>query len=86
MINHKLLEGLSAQISQLIETAKGASVAGELQGQLQVLLQGAFNRMDLVTRDEFDAQAAVLARTRSKLEQLQEQLDAIEDSLDQPVK
>ncbi|MEH6578149.1 MAG: accessory factor UbiK family protein [Amphritea sp.] len=86
MINHKLLEGLSAQISQFIETAKDASVAGELQGQLQVLLQGAFNRMDLVTRDEFDAQAAVLARTRSKLEQLQQQLDAIEDTLDQPVK
>lgn len=83
MINQKLLEGLSEQLGQLIETARGMSGSGELQAQIQVLLQAAFNRMDLVTRDEFDAQTAVLARTRAKLEQLQQQLEQLEATLEQ---
>jgi len=42
------------------------------------VLQSALSRMDLVTREEFDAQAAVLARTRAKLESLSERLEALE--------
>lgn len=42
--------------------------------ELQLALQAILGRLDLVTREEFDAQAAVLARTRQRLEQLEAQL------------
>lgn len=80
MINQQLLEGLSQQISQLMDSARDISAAADLQPQVEALLKGAFNRMDLVTRDQFDAQAAVLARTRTKLEQLERQLAELEQN------
>lgn len=42
--------------------------------EMHVALQAALARLDLVTREEFDAQQAVLQRTRQKLEQLEIQL------------
>lgn len=42
--------------------------------ELDVALQAALARLNLVTRAEFDAQAAVLQRTRQKLEALEQQL------------
>ena len=46
--------------------------------ELHLALQSALSRLDLVTREEFDAQQAVLARTREKLEQLEETLANLE--------
>lgn len=69
-------------IEQLVQQASKLAAGGELQrdleAKLRVLMQGAFNRMDLVSRDEFDAQAAVLARTRAKLEALEQQLASLQ--------
>lgn len=48
--------------------------------ELQTALQAALRRMDLVTRDEFDAQAAVLQRTRLRLEALEQQLAGLEEN------
>lgn len=73
------IEQLVQQASKL---ANGAQVQQDIEAKLRVLMQGAFNRMDLVSRDEFDAQAAVLARTRAKLEQLEQQLAALQAELD----
>lgn len=42
--------------------------------ELHIALQAALARMDLVTREEFDAQTAVLQRTRQKLEALEQEL------------
>jgi len=53
------------------------------QRELQQALQSACQRLDLVTREEFDAQAAVLQRTREKLEQLEQRL-ASQDSSKSP--
>ncbi len=41
-------------------------------------LEAALSRMDIVTREEFDVQAAVLARTREKLDALARRVDALE--------
>lgn len=49
----------------------------DIQLKFKEILQAAFSRMDLVTREEFDVQAKVLARTREKLEALQVQVDAL---------
>jgi ubiquinone biosynthesis accessory factor UbiK len=52
--------------------------AADLQKNLKALLTQQFARMDLVTRDEFDTQAQVLARTREKLERLERRLAEME--------
>lgn len=46
--------------------------------ELNLALQSVLSRLDLVTREEFDAQAAVLARTRQKLEELEKALSQLE--------
>lgn len=48
--------------------------------ELHIALQAALARLDLVTREEFDAQSAVLARTRQKLEALEQQLEQLDKS------
>ena len=79
-MNEKLLEGLSQQFSSLIShLPKGAELPG--QDQLKSLLQNALAKLDLGTRDEFDAQAAVLLRTREKVEALEVRMTALEASL-----
>lgn len=49
----------------------------EIQQKFKEVLQATFNRLDLITREEFDVQTKVLARTREKLDALQEQVDAL---------
>ncbi|KTC99595.1 ubiquinone biosynthesis accessory factor UbiK [Legionella erythra] len=49
----------------------------EIQQKFREVLQAAFARMDLVTREEFDVQTKVLARTREKLDALNEQVEAL---------
>ena len=50
----------------------------ELEAQLRVLVQAAVSRLDLVTRDEFDQQALVLAHTRKHLELLEQKVAELE--------
>ena len=59
-------------ISALPEGAK--NLPQDLEKNFQEILQAQFNKMDLVTREEFDAQVKVLHRTRQKLEELEKQL------------
>lgn len=49
----------------------------EMEKILHALLQSALSRLDLVSRSEFDAQCKVLARTRERLEQAEQQLAAL---------
>lgn len=58
----------------------GLANAGQAipQKELQAALQAALRRMDVVTREEFDAQAAVLARTRERLEALEAELEKLQ--------
>jgi BMFP domain-containing protein YqiC len=52
--------------------------AADLQKNLKALLAQQFARMDLVTREEFDTQTQVLARTREKLGELERRLAQLE--------
>jgi BMFP domain-containing protein YqiC len=51
----------------------------ELQDELRRGAGLAAHKLDLVTREEFDIQAQVLARTRAKLEKLEARLQALEN-------
>lgn len=54
------------------------NIEQEIQQQFKDILQAAFNHMDLVTREEFDVQVKVLARTREKVDALQAKLDKLD--------
>ncbi len=54
------------------------SLPKEAEQNLKGALHAGFSKLDLVTREEFDAQAAVLQKTRSKLEKLEKRLKELE--------
>jgi len=54
----------------------------DLERNFLGLLRGAFERMDLVTREEFDVQRKVLERTREKLEALESEIAALESRVE----
>jgi BMFP domain-containing protein YqiC len=81
-MNEKFIDGLSQQFSSLINSLpKGTELPG--QDQIKSLLQSALAKLDLVTREEFDAQAAVLSRTRDKVEALELRMTKLEALLNQ---
>lgn len=53
----------------------------EADKNLRAALHSALKKMDLVTREEFDIQQGVLARTRAKLEELEKQVAELEQEL-----
>lgn len=50
----------------------------DIEHNIHAILRARLEKLDLVTRDEFDAQARVLARTRAKLEELEKQVAELE--------
>jgi BMFP domain-containing protein YqiC len=79
MAQTSLLEDLSARISEFL----AASPAKDLEKNLKALLTAAFARLDLATREEFEVQAAVLARARAKLAELERRVVELEARLRQ---
>lgn len=73
MLNTINLEELAQRLSAAIPPGL-AAVGGELDKNLHAILQAAFEKLDLVSREEFEAQKGVLARTRERLEQLEARL------------
>lgn len=53
------------------------NIEKDIQQKFKEVLQSAFSHMDLVTREEFDVQTKVLARTREKLDQIQTQVEEL---------
>lgn len=56
------------------------SMREDMERNFKSMLQSTLARMDLVTREEFDVQLAVLARTREKLEALESRLATLEEN------
>ena len=73
------------EISQRIEQAMPESLREgkqEFEKAVRQAVSNGFSRMDLVTREEFDVQTQVLARTRAKLEALEQRVADLEKRLD----
>lgn len=68
------------KISQAIEN----SPAKDIEKNVRAMMAQGFSKLDLVTREEFDVQAQVLAKTRTKLEILEAQVAALETRLNKP--
>ncbi len=73
--NEKVNE-LSFKIKQLIES----SPVSDIETNLRALIQGTLTKMELVSREEFDIQSALLARTQQQLRALEEKISALEQS------
>jgi len=76
MLDNKIIDDISRRISGLITESPMA----DIEKHLKPLLQAAFAKLDLVTREEFDVQAQVLQRTREQLNQLEQRLASLEAS------
>ena len=77
MIDLKKIEALVDGISRVLP-AGAQQVREEVRENIRLVLEAQFARMNLVTREEFDAQAALLARTREKLDALEQALSELE--------
>ena len=65
--NQKLLDEIGGKISQAISN----SPARDIEKNVRAMMQSALQKLDLVTREEFDVQRCVLLRTREKVEALE---------------
>jgi ubiquinone biosynthesis accessory factor UbiK len=74
MNNPNFIDDIAARIRGLIDQGPAA----DLDKNVRTLLTGFFNRLDLVTREEYDVQREVLLRTREKLAQLEAKVAELE--------
>lgn len=70
LIELKKIEELVDGIAKVLP-AGGTQLREEVRDNVRIVLESAFARMNLVTREEFDAQTLLLRRTREKLEELE---------------
>ncbi len=77
MIDLSQLDDLARRLSGLVPQGLRDS-RDELQQNFKQVLQAGLGKLDLVTREEFDVQRAVLLRTREKLEALERQVAELE--------
>jgi len=83
MIDLKAIDELARRVSELVPT--GMKEAGaEFEQNLKATLQAGLAKLDLVTREEFEVQRAVLLRTREKLDTLERTLQALEARASDP--
>ena len=77
MFDPRQLDELTDKLVKLLP--KGVvDMQQDVERNIRALLQSTFSKLDLVTREEFEVQTAVLQRTRAKLEALEEQVKEIE--------
>ena len=66
------------QLSEALRQVLPSDVSSDMQKNIRAAIQGALDRAGVVTREELEIQEAVLARTREKLEVLEQRLLALE--------
>ena len=77
MIDLKTIDELARRLSGLVPPGLRES-REDIQENFRAVLQSGLARLDLVTREEFEVQRAVLLRTREKLEALEAQVRELE--------
>lgn len=74
MLSKALIDEIGSKVNEVL----AASPAKDVEKNIKALLTSVFARLNLVTREEFDVQQEVLARTREKLEALERRVAALE--------
>lgn len=77
MAESRKVEEIAARLAQALPPGL-KTLRAELEDNFRAILRANLERFDLVSRDRFDAQAELLARTQAKLEALEERLAELE--------
>ncbi len=77
MFDPKSIDDIASRLADAIPPGL-SSLKSDMEKSFHAILQGALGKLDLVTREEFEVQKAVLAKTRSKLEDLEKRVTEIE--------
>ena len=73
----KSLDELARKLAEAVPPGL-AALGNDLEQNFKAVLQGGLAKLDLVTRQEFDIQSAVLRRSRERLEELEKRIAALE--------
>lgn len=76
----ELLNTVHQQVTQILPDV-GKSAQEDISAQLKIMVGSIVSKLDLVSREEFDTQQAVLAHTREKLEILEKRFAELEADL-----
>jgi BMFP domain-containing protein YqiC len=76
-MSEESIENLAKKLAESVPEGL-RSMREDLENNFRSVLRGSLSKLDLVTREEFEVQEAVLARTREKLEALEKQLEEFE--------
>ena len=74
------------RLARSIADAMPQGATDDMRRNIRGIVESAFERMDLVTREELDVQEAVLVRTRRKLEELEKRVAELESGESQPTR
>jgi hypothetical protein len=77
MIDARQLEDLAARLARALPPGL-KSLRAELEDNFRAILRANLERFDLVSRDRFEVQAELLARTQAKLDALEQRLKTLE--------
>ncbi|WP_305909665.1 accessory factor UbiK family protein [Methylomarinum sp. Ch1-1] len=80
MIDPKAIDDIASRLSGAIPPGF-SNLKEDLEKNFHAILQSALGKLDLVSREEFEVQKAVLAKTRSKLEDLEKRVADMEQQL-----
>ncbi|MFT5082609.1 MAG: BMFP domain-containing protein YqiC [Lentisphaeria bacterium] len=74
----QIAKNIFNEINQQFSTLGESTISSSSASQIRALIEAGLKKMNLVTREEFDAQQAVLLRTREKLDALEAKLSELE--------
>lgn len=77
MFDTKAIDDIASKLANAVPPGL-ADFKDDLERNFHGILQGALGKMDLVTREEFEVQKAVLAKTRSRLDELEKRVADME--------
>lgn len=80
MIETNKLDDLARKLTDALPGGF-TELRADAQRNLRAALTGLLSKMELVTREDFDVQSAVLARTRAKVEQLEKRVSELESKI-----
>lgn len=69
-------------IQQVNDMVNNSGIKGEVDKSVRSLVQSALNRLDVVSREEFDNQAEILRKTRARVAELEAELEQLARELE----
>lgn len=82
MFDPKKLEQLAKQFHDAMPTPV-KELGADVEQKVRQVIQSQLNKLDMVSREEFDVQTQVLMKTRSKLVEMEKKLSELEEKMNQ---